>query len=186
MTRFHSRLAHALLLLIVAPRVAAATDPAPTSQHQPHIRTLETRLQFVLSQGAEASATFRALVTQLEHSDVVVYLEYERCMRRDGRRLAGRLTFVSAAGGFRYVLVRIRSMPSLDQEIAIVAHELQHAVEVANHPAIVDAASMLREYSRFGRLTRTTNHAFMFDTRAAVDVGWQVQRELRSTIARAE
>ena len=187
MTRSHAPLVHALALVLVAPPVAASSDVSPASPHQPRIRTLETRLHAVLARGVEASATFRALVTRLERSDVVVYLEYEACTRRDVTWLAGRLTFVSAAGGVRYVLVRVRSMAAVDQEIAIVAHELQHAVEVADRPAIVDAASMLREYGRFGRMKGTSVRGFTFDTQTAIDVGAQVRRELRSTtVARAE
>jgi hypothetical protein len=187
MTRFLFQLSLVLALVFVALPGAASAELLRTSFHPPHIRTVEPRLKFVISQGVQASTTFRALVAQLEQSDVVVYLEYERCVRRDATSLAGRLTFVSAAGGFRYVRVRVRSFASLNQEIAIVAHELQHAVEVADRPAIVDAASMLHEYSRFGRMTGITASGPTFDTRTAIDVGFQVQRELRSTtVARAE
>ena len=36
------------------------------------------------------------------------------------------------------------------QQIAMMAHELQHAVEIAETPAIVDGESLVREYKRIG------------------------------------
>jgi hypothetical protein len=65
------------------------------------------------------------------------------------------------------------------QQIAILAHELQHAVEIADTPAIVDGESLVREYHRIGYVNAASAlPGIAFDTRAAVHAGQQVLKEL--------
>jgi hypothetical protein len=90
----------------------------------------------------------------------------------------GRLTFLSAVGGYRYVVVRMSRFSRM-QQIAMMAHELQHAVEIAETPAIVDGESLVREYKRIGYVnTLSPLPGVAFDTRAAVRAGEQVMKEL--------
>jgi hypothetical protein len=175
MTRF-TRFAPALLLLLVAtPSIAHAADPSWDGLRG-HLRTTDDRLRRLLDLGARTSPTFRALVRRLVESDVVVYLW---CDRGDTAPSDGRLTFVSAAGGYRYVVVRLAHFRSRERQIALMAHELRHAVEIADAPQVVDVESLEREYRRIGYMSSTpTADRRTFDTRAAVDAGWQVIREL--------
>jgi hypothetical protein len=123
-----------------------------------------------------ASPSLRALVERVERSDVVVYVQ---CERYAPSRVAGRLTFISAAGGLRYVVVRLMRLESRAQQIALLAHELQHAVEIADTPAIVDGPSLAREYQRMGHVSPwTSTPGIAFDTTAAVDAGRQVLMEV--------
>jgi hypothetical protein len=69
-------------------------------------------------------------------------------------------------------------------QIATLGHELQHAVEIAEAPEVVDARSLARFYARVGS-ERTSGACRLFDTQAAVDIGWQVSRELRKTSSTA-
>jgi len=103
---------------------------------------------------------------------------------REVPRVGGRLTFLSAVPGARYVIVYLRRQLAPVQLVVSVAHELQHAVEIAETPAIVDGRSLAREYTRIGFSNRLIPWATTFDTRAAIDVGEQVLRELRSASAR--
>jgi hypothetical protein len=85
---------------------------------------------------------------------------------------------VSSAGGYRYVVVRMGRFSRM-QQIAMMAHELQHAVEIADNPAIVDGDSLVREYKRIGYVNQWSNlPGVAFDTNAAVRIGEQVLREL--------
>jgi hypothetical protein len=140
------------------------------------LRTTDTRMRQVIDDGMVTSGSFRALVEQLEQSDVVVYVQ---CERQAQTRVAGRLTFVSAAGGLRYVLVRLARLNSRPQQIAILAHELQHAIEIAGTPAIVDEDSLAQEYFRLGHLSRApTATGVSFDTMAAIEMGERVLGEI--------
>jgi len=88
------------------------------------------------------------------------------------------LTFVSSVAGFRYVVVRMGRFARM-QQIAMMAHELQHAVEIADTPAIVDGPSLVREYQRIGYVNqRSSLPGVAFDTQAAVRTGEQVLKEL--------
>ena len=144
--------------------------------HDPrnHIRTTDRRLIRLLRDGVRSSETFRRLVDRLRHSDVIVYLE---CAANTGSS-GGRLTFVSAVADWRYVHVRVARLPSADVQIALIGHELQHAVEIANAPDVVDLPSLAREYQRIGFLNPRLTPGVSFDSSAAVDAGYRVLREI--------
>ncbi len=154
----------------------AASEATVTLTPEPRVRTTDTRMRRLLDAAVLASPSLRALVDRLQQSDVVVYVQ---CERYAPSRVAGRLTFVSAAGGRRYVVVRLQRLESRAQQIALLAHELQHAVEIADTPAIVDGASLAREYQRLGHVsTWSTTPGIAFDTAAAVEMGRRVLMEV--------
>jgi hypothetical protein len=160
-------------LLVATPSLPMAADSIPNSLRRPPIRSTDRRLRALLNEGVRLSATLRALVARLHASDVVVYLECDGPAGPDGR-----LTFLSSAGGYRYVVVRMARLPRA-QQIAIMAHELQHAVEIAETPSIVDGPSLAREYKRIGYVnSRSELPGVAFDTRAAIRAGEQVMKEL--------
>jgi len=179
MTRF-TGFARALLLLPLlflgaTPSIAHAADPSWDGLRG-HLRTTDDRLRRLLELGTRTSPTFRALVHRLLESDVVVYLW---CDRADTAPADGRLTFVSAVGGYRYVVVRLVRFHSHARQIALMAHELRHAIEIADAPHVVDLKSLEREYRRIGYMSSTpTADRRTFDTHAAVDAGVQVMNEL--------
>jgi hypothetical protein len=128
----------------------------------------------VVRAGREQSPTFRALIERLETTDVVVYVQCGRLRPR----LDGELTFVGAAGGLRYVRVRISWDLTLPRKIAILGHELQHALEVADNPDIVSAGTLALAYERFGFTKHRRFDRVDFDTAAAIDTGVTIWREL--------
>jgi hypothetical protein len=162
-----------LLLLLVATSSSLAAQTFNDDPHK-HIRTTDRRLLRLLRDGVRGSDTFRRLVDRIRASDVVVYLE---CGGGD-RSSAGRLTFMSAVGGFRYVHVRVARLASADAQIALIGHELRHAVEIADAPGVVDASSLAREYERIGYLSPRIASGVSFDSDAAVEAGYQVLRDL--------
>ena len=168
--------AHALFVFVaVLPTAADASTPADGAVY--HIRTTEPRLRALVEEGVRCSPTFRALVQRLIGSDVVVYLRSDAPWHS---RVDGRMTFAAAAGGLRYVVVRIREQRTRERMLALIAHELRHAVEVADTPAIVDTRSLGREYERMGYVQQWTNdRGVAFDTDAAVDAGFQVLAEVK-------
>lgn len=174
MTLTHVLAALLLVLLISAPPVAADSVP---DTGQPHVRITDRHLRTLFAEGVRSSPTLRALVSRLDASDVVVYVQPDPYASPG---FAGRLTLLSVVGDIRYVLVRVAPLSSAVQELGMVGHELQHAVEVAEKPEIVDASSMYREYMRMGYVSGSTGSGLVFDTRAAIEVGELVSQELRS------
>jgi hypothetical protein len=155
----------------------AAADAVPDVSSHLHVRIIDHRLRTLFEEGLHRSPTLRGLVSRLEASDVVVYLQPDAYAMGD---VAGRLTWLSAVNGVRYVMVRVRRLASVLQQLAMIGHELQHAVEVAETPEIVDGPSMLREYTRIGYINGAMSSGVTVDTQAALDAGEQVAEELRS------
>jgi hypothetical protein len=161
-----------LALLATAPPALCVAEPSDGNEH-PHLRTTDRRLHRLVHEGLRTSGTFRGLVERLHQSDVVVYLECDGVFSPPG----GRLTFVSAVGGYRYVHVRVSHLASRDRQIAMIGHELRHAVEIADAPEVVDGPSLAVAYGRIG-YTNPKAPGLAFDSDAAVQAGYRVLREL--------
>jgi hypothetical protein len=167
-----------LLTFLVAISTASTAQTFDDDPHN-HIRTTDRRLIRLLHDGVRDSHTFRRLVDRLRRSDVIVYLE---CA--GGTRTAdGRLTFISAAGGVRYVHIRVARLASANVQIALIGHELRHAVEIADAPAIVDGDTLAREYERIGFANPHQETGVSYDSDAAVSAGYQVLRDLTGRVA---
>jgi len=63
-----------------------------------------------------------------------------------------------------------------DERIAVLAHELQHVVEVAGAPDVVDPDSMRRFFRRIGYLVNSTGNRY--ETRAAQQIEHRVRQEI--------
>jgi hypothetical protein len=115
------------------------------------------------------------LVEELAGTDVVVYLADTI---REGGRAPGYLTFLASAAGVRYVVVHIdRWCISPFDRIAVLAHELQHAMEVAQAPEVRDEATLALFYRRIG----WQSGAGRFETAKARDTGERVRHQLTGT-----
>jgi hypothetical protein len=88
---------------------------------------------------------------------------------------------MTRAGSFRYVRATLNADQSADQMIATLAHELQHALEVAEDEGVTDQRSLLALYKRIGRPSYSGLVA-AWETDAAQDTGFKVRRELLSAL----
>ena len=164
-------------VLAIVISMCSIVEPAHAGQagDPGHVRATDSRIRAAIADGLEGSALFRDLVAQLDASDVVVYVESDQVMPE---RLQGRLTFVSSAGGQRYVRVGIACGVRGAQQIAIIGHELRHAVEIAGAPSVVDEPSLAAEYRRIGFPSGAMRSGAGFDSRAAIEAGQRVWHEL--------
>jgi hypothetical protein len=165
----------ACLLSLVATIAGAQCWPPA----DPHVRTADARLLDALTAGIKASPTLRDVVARLESSDVVAYVVFER---QHAPHIAAHVSFISAAGGRRYLHVGIDPKYGGTPLIALLGHELQHAAEIAAEAAVVDARSMAALYGRIGfaGLAGTREH---FESDRAISTGERVGRETRSFLA---
>ena len=78
------------------------------------------------------------------------------------------------------MVVRVNSNLSAPRLVSLLAHELQHAREIADSDTIVDPVSMAREYAgRLGYHSRKNyDERLTFDSKAAIRAGEQVLREV--------
>jgi hypothetical protein len=169
--------------MAVAMTAAILTTPLRAEERDTargvRLRTGSPRLRSLIDESAERSPAFRSLVDEIAASNVIVYLDYHLFRDTEGD---GRLLFLGAAGGRRYVLLQIACLRRRIDEFAILGHELRHAAEVAAAPAIVDARSMARHYVIIGMLAHETQGRQCYETRAAKEIGRRVQDEVLASI----
>jgi hypothetical protein len=158
-----------ILILITCASPTFAGDLA-------HLRAEGPFLTEILDDGVTRSPTFRELVERIEQSDVIVYLT---CQRFKSTSLRGRTRLAVARGSARYVRVEILCYDFSSAVSAIVAHELQHVVEIASAPQVVDDRSLVRLYSQIGYKNCIGERGEQFETAAAEHVGETVRDELR-------
>jgi len=149
------------------PLTADAVLDAPTR----HVRSTTRAMARLLRSGYEHSPTFAALIARLQASDVYVYVE--EVPRLPGA-LEGRLLILPPAHGVRYVRIQIALRGELNDSIAVLGHELRHAVEVADAPDVVDVNGLAALYRRIG-IDRGNNE---YDTLDAQETGRRVLKEL--------
>lgn len=172
-------------MFVSAPRPDASTVrsgplPRPSGPeidsllHSPerHVRTTDRRIAKMLELGARRSTTFAGLLAALERTDVIVYIEPAKALPP---KLDGRLLLLPISNHQRYLRIQVRATLSREELVPLIAHELQHALEVADEPDVRDEASMIRLYERIGE-TSWGVHAY--DTAAARSTGRQVRTEL--------
>ena len=159
------------LAMGLVPRPAPLTASAVLESPLRHVRTEARTIRSLLRTGFELSPTFAALLGRLEHSDVIVSIE-ERPRLPDA--LEGRLLLQAPAHGFRYLRIQITLRGSPNESVAILGHELRHAVEVAEASTVVDDQGLAALYRRIG----VAHGRSVFDTREAQEIGRRVLREL--------
>ena len=164
------------MLLTVALVAVLSVSTALASERigGPRLRPQDSRSVQVLKEGPARSATFRALVNRIEASNLIVYVSVNPILKSG---LSGALTWMTRAGDFRYVRASISSELTLDQMIASVAHELQHAVEVIEDETVVDERSMAALYKRIGQPSRAAGPSG-WETMNAQRTATRVRREL--------
>lgn len=169
--------------VLIAATAAAAAANGPSGEVR--LRPQDARLEQVLKEGAQRSATFKSLVDRIESSNVIVYVALNPLMKSN---LSGMLTWMTRTGEYRYVRASISTELTFDQMIATLAHELQHAVEVIEDDTVVDEKSLVALYKRIGHQNSSLTPS-RWETAAAQQAGFRVRRELveapASTIARA-
>ena len=158
-----------VLVLVCAARWSAAADVA-------RVRSTDASLNTVIKEGSARSSTFRAIVARIDQSDGIVYVEYGYCAfgHLDGCLLPS-IVSNTRERYLRIVVSKDRNRVAHDQTIALIAHELQHAVEVLEHLEVVDLETMTALYRRIG--VPLAGRAG-YETAAASAVGRKVLAEL--------
>src|SRR5262249_3922076 len=106
----------------------------------------------LMTEGAARSPSFQGLLDQVSERNGIVYVEFGDCAF--GHLNGCLLPLIVPTTGGRYLRIVVtgdRTRVDHDGLIALLAHELQHGLEVLAHPAVVDLASMLAMYARIGR-----------------------------------
>jgi len=121
------------------------------------------------ARAVERSATFRAMVASLEASNVIVHIESSRELPSG---IGGWTKFVTSRGGYRYVRITLATDLTLRMRSIILAHELQHACEIAESRA-ADYEGVRDLFARAGRRVGE-----FYETRAALEIERHAKLEM--------
>ncbi len=165
------------LFLFIATSMAvgfAAQVGAEPPQLDPfaRVRPLSREAQALIMEGAERSATIRRMLTRIEASDVIVYVDTQVGPRRI---VSAWTRFVSSSPLSRMLRVHVDPTHTRHVQLALLGHELRHVVEIVEAPGIRTAEDMLRHYRTHGVETGDNR----YDTPEAVEAGYIVSDELR-------
>jgi hypothetical protein len=164
---------HWLLLTMTAFSNHATPAAALLASPYNQVRAVDSRAAAALVDGLRRSPTFAGLIDAINRSDVMVYIETVHGLPE---AISGRLALATEGNKFRYVRIQVAKRLFPEELISVIGHELQHAVELADHPHVQSEAELIELYRRIGAGSSTM---LRFDTEAAVRVGAQVRKELR-------
>jgi hypothetical protein len=140
----------------------------------PHVRTDDPRLRDLLVRGAAESPTFREIVRRIDRLPGLVYVVASQCGTQSG--LSACLDHrVQMRGGYRFL--RINMLPGEPEHrlLPLLAHELQHALEVLSDESASSLATVAKLYERIGVPRPGVGN---FETDAARRVQDTVYREI--------
>ena len=160
-----------MVAMMVLWSVLMAQDPNTS-----HVRTTEPLIRSLIEQGLARSETFRWLVNTLNQSDVVVYIDPKITRQTLGAYLSHS---VVSAGGSRYLHIAVDLRGGDIRLVSLLAHELQHAVEVSEDPDARDSESVARLFARLAS-TRGCGVSNCEETETALDVQAAVDAELKA------
>jgi hypothetical protein len=156
-----------IVLFVLPPTFASAGEPNTP-------RPLDAIAAGTFARALAQSATARALVTRLESSNVIVHIVSSRTLPLG---IGGMTRFVTTRGGYRYLRITIGTDLPGRMRAAILAHELQHACEVADSTAD-DPAALRSLFEHQGH-----RNGEFFETTAAIEAEKTVRVELRTSRA---
>ncbi len=137
------------------------------------IRPSSCRLAETVVAALVRSATFQLLVARIGFLKGIVYVDGGFHVEPNRRRVDGALQHrVTRAGEYRLLHVRV-APESGDRTVLIIAHELQHVVELLESNAVVE-----RDIDALFERIGTPVGAWLFETSAAGQVQEAVAREL--------
>jgi hypothetical protein len=139
-----------------------------------HVRATDPRAQSWLRMGAADSQTFRDLLTALAASDLIVHVQpVERLP------VAGQTSFVTATATVRYLRIEVIPGGNSNEMVALIGHELQHAVEIAHAPQVRDRKALGQFYHTMGGNSSASTEYDSVAARATED---RVRREMAGAV----
>jgi hypothetical protein len=131
-----------LLLLAMSCSLAAPEATIPMA----HVRPVSASVNTLLTEATTRSSIVNQLVERLTGTDVIVYVE----LVASPEIPLARTKLVSGSPGARFLRISINGRNPPWDRVALLAHELQHAVEIATAADVRDDEGVRRLYARIG------------------------------------
>ena len=173
------------LLTVLIALVEATSSSAESSEGDPFksVKVSNALLRQLVSDGYDRSPTFRGLVSELDASGWLVFVQPGPCPAKAA--IACLLHVVAKFDNAPYLRVLVdHKHRHPNNVIATLAHELQHALEVVQAQDVKDGAAMRALFERIGTVRARSATRIAYETEAARRIGEVVVRELRADKAR--
>ena len=130
---------------IVVALLTGSSGDRPAVAPIVHVRAAANAASMLVDAAAQ-SAVVRDLITRLSATDVIVYVE----VTASPQVALARTKLVTATPGARFLRIGLRTtLPPYDVT-PLIAHELQHAVEIAENADVRDEDAVRRLFSSIG------------------------------------
>jgi hypothetical protein len=158
--------------VLAHPGEVSADEPGMT-----RVRSSDASIATLIDQAATRSLTFRRLLSLIQASDGMVYVEPGQCGHGTHACL---VVWMQASGSTRFlrVLVNRRRGSSDEDLLSSIGHELQHSVEALSEPNTVDSLGLFNFFSRTAILGNNNR----FETIEALKAGDAVRQELSARV----
>jgi hypothetical protein len=165
-----------LFVTLLLPAAANAKEGATSSTagQFPRVRSGSAKLAALIDEATLRSATFKSLIASVEATDGIVFVEEGKCPLGVPACLRWQITLT---GGYRILFVTIQPRRADAELMASIGHELRHALEVFENPAVRSHAAMHFFYQNGP--TKGTPRAI--ETAAAVAAEQAVLTEVRQS-----
>ena len=158
------------LALLLAVASSAGADDAVSLPTAAHIRPTSRDARRLIETAASRSPTVAQLIDRLAMTDVIVYVQLTIGPHVD----TARTTLATTTRNARYVRIVINARTAPWNQVEMLGHELQHALEIASAPGVVDEHGMRALYGRIGLQGRKPNQ---YETLEAQRVQALVRRD---------
>jgi hypothetical protein len=150
--------------------VCLLASTASAQENFPHVRGTNGYARWLIETAIAYSVTVSALANNLSKTDVVAYVRIAPIGSGTAKTV-----LLNTAGPIRYLLLTIDSGHQPDGLVEMLAHELQHATEIAAAPEVRDEATLVSLYRRIGlhRAAKTN-----FETVLAQEMGRRARFDL--------
>jgi hypothetical protein len=163
-------LARSVMTCLCTASVTVTAIIAQSGSHR--VRSERPAIAALVDEGLMRSTTFATLVTSIDQSDGLVYVEEGMCRHSVHACLA---MSIVTSGSNRLLRIRIDPRRPRRRLIASIGHELHHVVEVLSHRGIRDNAALFHFFQQRAPTARDA-----FETTAAVQAGLDIYAELAS------
>jgi hypothetical protein len=169
-------------VLAVAALLSAHSVP-PEDRPLVKLRSTESAVRELIREGQRRSPTLAALVEKIERSDTIIYVARVHTLLH---AMEGCLVIEGDGSPLRYLRVLLAIETPRERMIVVLAHELQHVIEVLEAHIPNERAAVEALFKRIGVATLGSRTGEQYETAAAQTLDTNVARELRySSSARA-
>ena len=168
-------------LLVLRTPVLAQTPHEASGAAFTHVRGTTPQLQALIAGTADKSPGFRDMLQRLEASTVIVYV---RAVALPAPSLNGRTAFLKVevpSAAVRRLVVEISCSRPLLAQTTTLAHELRHALEIAEAPWVVVTKTLEQYYEQIGFRVDSGGRLVQFETVAAREAANRIRRELATS-----